>query len=180
MKKRLALMMTACMLCFTACEEKAIDVKYEVNREEDRKAAEENEDPVRPEANEKPAEIQENQYVTIEVSWDESNVTFFSDTPLMKLSINDVCQPVLHIEGEHVEREVNVNGTMHTETLTVKDPDEYVNIFIDPCQPTNDCPLDSVTASITYTDGQVTTLTADEMKVRGQTGIWYLNVYTQN
>ena len=174
MKKRLLLIIAAALLVFTACDSREAEVNLKADRIEDRAENEET-----PEVN-VTAEKKEDGYVTVEVEWDESDVTFFSDSPLMELSLNDVCQPVLKIEGENVERQVITNGNIHSEKLTIKDPDEYINIFVEPCQPDNACPLDTAKATITYADGQTKALTADEMKKRGQTGIWYLDVYTQN
>lgn len=176
MKRRLLLLIIASFMLFPGCQEREAEVNFEVNREDERQETEEpvEETPVVTE------EKKEDGYVTIDLQWDESNVTFFSNSKLQDLSLSDVCQPVLKIEGESVERESGSNGNIHTEKLTIKDPDEYVNIFVEPCQPTNDCPLDTVTATITYADGQVKNLASDEMKTRGQTGIWYVQVYTQN
>lgn len=173
MKKLIPILLVCASVFLTACNDtQTIDVSYSVNREEDRNDAEDTVDfTVEPELPE---------YVTIDLSWDESNVTFFSDSLLMDLSVADVVQPVVFIEGENVERVFSKTGNIHNETLTIKDPDTFVNITIQPCQPLNECPLDTVTATITYTNGKVKKLTGDDMLVRGQTGVWYLDVYTQN
>ena len=174
--KKILFPLMAVIFMLTACEDKSVDTTYVADRTEDRKENDRSD-----EISENPEDKRNDKgYVTIDITWDESSVTFFSDSKLMDLSLDDVCQPVLYIEGESVERIHSKTGDIHSEKLTIKDPNEYVNIFIEPCQPNNDCPLDTVTAVITYADGQVKELTADEMKVRGQTGIWYLAVYTQN
>lgn len=182
MKRLLILIAIAVMafVCITGCEKKEVNVPKEEEPTVKPEEPDEPEEPVKPEET-KPEEVNtEAADVIIEISWDESDVTFFEDSLLMDYSISDVCQPCVYIEGESVEREVFKKANIHTEKLTIKDPNEYVNITVQPCQPTNECPLDTATATITYTDGTVKNLGADEMKTRGQTGIWYLDVYTQN
>ncbi len=187
------LIVAAVFVFVTACGKNVVGVTLDTDRaEEEKKAEEKEEEPVsepeeavKPEENEEPAEPDTKPQtasgdVIVEISWDETDVTFFEDSLLMNYSLEDVCQPCVYIEGESVQRQVFIEDKLHTEKLTITDPNEFVNITVQPCQPSNYCPLDTASATITYADGTVKNLAADEMKVRGQTGIWYLDVYTQN
>ena len=115
----------------------------------------------------------------IVISWDEASVEYTGDP--YEYQVDDgIVAPQIYIEGDSVRTtSVSDEGTIHTEIIEVGDPDTYVSIIVEPTAPTNDCPLDTVTATITHPDGKEETLTPETNLVRGQTGIWYFDVYEQ-
>ena len=115
----------------------------------------------------------------IVISWDNATVEYTGD-PYEYQPGDGIVEPQVVIEGDKVRTtSVSEEGTIYTEIIEVGDPDTYVSIIVDPTAPTNDCPLDTVTAKIIRPDGTEETLTAETNLVRGQTGIWYFDVYQQ-
>ena len=118
--------------------------------------------------------------VELSVSWDEEGVTFFEDSGVYDAGENPMCAPVLVIEGADVQRESVVNGTQHNERILITDRDVHVSVIMEPCAPSNNCPLNTVTVTVTDSDkGIIGSYTGEELIKRGDTGIWYLDVYEQ-
>ena len=118
--------------------------------------------------------------VEISVSWDEEGVTFFEDSGTYDFGENPMCAPMLLIEGAEVQRETDIHGTQHNERILITDRDEHVHITVEPCAPSNNCPLATVSVIVTDSDkGIIGSYTGEELIKRGDTGIWYLDVYEQ-
>ncbi|MBO4807425.1 MAG: hypothetical protein J5537_00170 [Lachnospiraceae bacterium] len=116
----------------------------------------------------------------IEISWDFAEVKYDGDPYQYQEGTDGPVMPHLFIEGDDVEiLEETTEGTIKTTKIAVKNPDKYARIMVEPGAPTNSCPLDTVTAKITHPDGKEETLNPDTSLVRGQTGIWYFDVYEQ-
>ncbi len=116
----------------------------------------------------------------IEVSWNASTVTFWDDPSKFDISSAEVVYPYVYCEGNNwVGGEPDITGDTYTDFITIPDPNEFVHVFVEPSAPTNNCPLDTVTVKITHPDGSVETFNGADRMVRGQTGIWYIEVYEQ-
>lgn len=116
----------------------------------------------------------------IEVSWNASTVTFWDDPSKFDISSAEVVYPNVYCEGNNwVGGEPDITGDTYTDFITIPDPNEFVHVFVEPSAPTNNCPLDTVTVKITHPDGSVETFNGADRMVRGQTGIWYIEVYEQ-
>ncbi len=116
----------------------------------------------------------------IEVSWNASTVTFWDDPSKFDISSAEVVYPYVYCEGNNwVGGEPDITGDTYTDYITIPDPNEFVHVFVEPSAPTNNCPLDTVTVKITHPDGTVETFNGADRMVRGQTGIWYIEVYEQ-
>ncbi|MBR1736178.1 MAG: hypothetical protein IJ736_04055 [Firmicutes bacterium] len=119
----------------------------------------------------------ESDFVQIAVTWDEADVTYKGDPAMYDVSSNEVCAPILIIEGEGVTSESNTEGTVHTEKITVPNDADFVSERVEPSAPTNNCPLDTVKISVTKQDGSEDFYDFEDKRKRGQTGIWYVDVY---
>ena len=118
--------------------------------------------------------------VEVSVSWDEEGVTFFEDSGTYDFGENPMCAPMLLIEGAEVQRETDIHGTQHNERILITDRDAHVHITVGPCAPSNNCPLATVSVIVTDSDkGIIGSYTGEELIKRGDTGIWYLDVYEQ-
>lgn len=106
--------------------------------------------------------------ISITIEWDETG--------------EGMCAPEVIIEAADngmVSRNIESSGPHHHETIVIRDPDMSISIYVEPSEPTNDCPIDTVRASVIDRNGNVTVYTADDRMMRGQTGIWYFDVYSK-
>ncbi|MBO4807434.1 MAG: hypothetical protein J5537_00215 [Lachnospiraceae bacterium] len=118
--------------------------------------------------------------VTVEIAWDEADVTFYDDPRVALPGVDDVVPPTIVVEGATLDRFAPiVEGTRRIEILSIYDTESFLRITVEPDAPTNNCPLNTVSIKITYADGTVENINGSDRMVRGETGIWYIDVYEQ-